>query len=156
MKWTVEKKEIAVKEILLEIMKGRSLTAILKTEERGNLPSKVTFFEWLKEDEELTNQYARATEVRADIIFDDILAIADENTNDTSINENGIEVVNNDVIQRSRLRIDARKWVLSKLNPKKFGDKTDITSGGEKINTNISILNIDPFIEDNGTNDSTS
>ena len=132
-KWTVEKKEIAVKEILLEIMKGRSLTAILKTEERGNLPSKVTFFEWLKEDEELTNQYARATEVRADIIFDDILAIADENTNDTSINENGIEVVNNDVIQRSRLRIDARKWVLSKLNPKKFGDKTDITSGGEKI-----------------------
>ena len=132
-KWTVEKKEIAVKEILLEIMKGRSLTAILKTEERGNLPSKVTFFEWLKEDEELTNQYARATEVRADIIFDDILAIADENTNDTSINENGIEVVNNDVIQRSRLRIDARKWVLSKLNPKKFGDKTDVTSGGEKI-----------------------
>lgn len=132
-KWTVEKKEIAVKEILLEIMKGRSLTVILKTEERGNLPSKVTFFEWLKEDEELTNQYARATEVRADIIFDDILSIADENTNDTYINDNGIEVVNNDVIQRSRLRIDSRKWVLSKLNPKKYGDKTDITSGGEKI-----------------------
>ena len=132
-KWTVEKKEIAVKEILLEIMKGRSLTAILKTEERGNLPSKVTFFEWLKEDEELTNQNARATEVRADIIFDDILSIADENTNDTYINDNGIEVVNNDVIQRSRLRIDSRKWVLSKLNPKKYGDKTDITSGGEKI-----------------------
>ena len=134
-KWTVEKKEIAVKEILLEIMKGRSLTSILKTDERGDLPSKVTFFEWLKEDEELTNQYARASEIRADIIFDDILAIADENTNDTSINENGIEVVNNDVIQRSRLRIDARKWVLSKMNPKKFGDKTDITSGGEKIQT---------------------
>ena len=133
-KWTVEKKEIAVKEILLEIMKGRSLTAILKTEERGNLPSKVTFFEWLKEDEELTNQYARATEVRAEAIFDDILAIADENTNDTSINENGIEVVNNDVIQRSRLRIDARKWVLSKLNPKKFGDKTDITTNGKEVN----------------------
>ena len=133
-KWTVEKKEIAVKEILLEIMKGRSLTSILKTDERGDLPSKVTFFEWLKEDEELTNQYARATEVRADIIFDDILAIADENTNDTSINENGIEVVNNDVIQRSRLRIDARKWVLSKLNPKKFGDKTDITTNGKEVN----------------------
>ena len=154
-KWTVEKKEIAVKEILLEIMKGRSLTAILKTEERGNLPSKVTFFEWLKEDEELTNQYARATEVRADIIFDDILAIADENTNDTSINENGIEVVNNDVIQRSRLRIDARKWVLSKLNPKKFGDKT-IHSGDadNPIQTTFSILNIDPLSDE--SNDSTA
>lgn len=132
-KWAVEKKEIAVKEILLEIMKGRSLTSILKTDERGDLPSKVTFFEWLKEDEELTNQYARATELRAEVIFDDILSIADENTNDTYINDNGIEVVNNDVIQRSRLRIDSRKWVLSKLNPKKYGDKTDITSGGEKI-----------------------
>ena len=154
-KWTVEKKEIAVKEILLEIMKGRSLTAILKTEERGNLPSKVTFFEWLKEDEELTNQYARATEVRADIIFDDILAIADENTNDTSINENGIEVVNNDVIQRSRLRIDARKWVLSKLNPKKFGDKTIHSGDSENpIQTTFSILNIDPLSDE--SNDSTS
>ena len=153
-KWTVEKKEIAVKEILLEIMKGRSLTAILKTEERGNLPSKVTFFEWLKEDEELTNQYARATEVRADIIFDDILAIADENTNDTSINENGIEVVNNDVIQRSRLRIDARKWVLSKLNPKKFGDKTDITSGGEKIQTTPQEVKITIVKSENASDDS--
>lgn len=146
-KWTVEKKEIAVKEILLEIMKGRSLTAILKTEERGDLPSKVTFFEWLKEDEELTNQYARATEVRADIIFDDILAIADENTNDTSINENGIEVVNNDVIQRSRLRIDARKWVLSKLNPKKFGDKIQTEHSGEIKGVNLSSLSTQELIE---------
>ena len=146
-KWTVEKKEIAVKEILLEIMKGRSLTAILKTEERGNLPSKVTFFEWLKEDEELTNQYARATEVRADIIFDDILAIADENTNDTSINENGIEVVNNDVIQRSRLRIDARKWVLSKLNPKKFGDKIQTEHSGEIKGVNLSSLSTQELID---------
>ena len=153
-KWTVEKKEIAVKEILLEIMKGRSLTSILKTDERGNLPSKVTFFEWLKEDEELTNQYARATEVRADIIFDDILAIADENTNDTSINENGIEVVNNDVIQRSRLRIDARKWVLSKLNPKKFGDKTDVTSGGEKIQTTPQEVKITIVKSENASDDS--
>ena len=115
-----------------EIEKGRSLRNVLKDD---GMPSTSTFYEWLDNDDVKSKQYARATSVRADIIFDDILSIADENTNDTYINDNGIEVVNNDVIQRSRLRIDSRKWVLSKLNPKKYGDKTDITSGGEKIQT---------------------
>jgi hypothetical protein len=114
-----------------EIEKGRALRTILKEEE---MPSTSTFYQWLDNNDDKAKQYARATEVRADVIFDDILGIADENINDTYVNDNGIEVVNNDVIQRSRLRIDARKWVLSKLNPKKYGDKTDITSGGEKIN----------------------
>ena len=115
-----------------EIKKERSLRNVLKDD---GMPSTSTFYEWLDNDDVKSKQYARATSVRADIIFDDILSIADENTNDTYINDNGIEVVNNDVIQRSRLRIDSRKWVLSKLNPKKYGDKTDITSGGEKIQT---------------------
>lgn len=132
-KWTVEKKEIAVKEILLEIMKGRSLTSILKTDEREDLPSKVTFFEWLKEDEELTNRYARATEVRAEVIFDEIIEIADKQSEDVGEDENGNKVINHNIVQRNRLQIDARKWALSKMFPKKFGDKTDITSGGEKI-----------------------
>ena len=135
-----------------EVEKGRALRNVLKDE---NMPSTSTFYQWLDNDEVKAKQYARATEVRADIIFDDILAIADENTNDTSINENGIEVVNNDVIQRSRLRIDARKWVLSKLNPKKFGDKT-IHSGDadNPIQTTFSILNIDPLSDE--SNDSAS
>jgi hypothetical protein len=118
--------------VCLEIEKGRALRNVLKDDK---MPSTSTFYQWLDNNEDKAKQYARATQVRADIIFDDILSIADENEKDTYINENGIEVVNSDVIQRSRLRIDARKWVLSKLNPKKYGDKTDITSGGEKINT---------------------
>ena len=130
MAYTDKDKDNIFEYVCQEIEKGRALRNVLKDE---NMPSTSTFYQWLDNDEVKAKQYARATEVRADIIFDDILSIADENTNDTSINENGIEVVNNDVIQRSRLRIDARKWVLSKLNPKKFGDKTDITSGGEKI-----------------------
>ena len=130
MAYTDKDKDNIFEYVCQEIEKGKALRNVLKDE---NMPSTSTFYQWLDNDEVKAKQYARATEVRADIIFDDILAIADENTNDTSINENGIEVVNNDVIQRSRLRIDARKWVLSKLNPKKFGDKTDITSGGEKI-----------------------
>ena len=152
MAYTDKDKDNIFEYVCQEIEKGRALRNVLKDE---NMPGTSTFYQWLDNDEVKAKQYARATEVRADIIFDDILAIADENTNDTSINENGIEVVNNDVIQRSRLRIDARKWVLSKLNPKKFGDKT-IHSGDadNPIQTTFSILNIDPLSDE--SNDSTS
>ena len=146
MAYTDKDKDNIFEYVCQEIEKGRALRNVLKDE---NMPSTSTFYQWLDNDEVKAKQYARATEVRADIIFDDILAIADENTNDTSINENGIEVVNNDVIQRSRLRIDARKWVLSKLNPKKFGDKTIHSGDAENpIQTTFSILNIDPLSDE--------
>jgi hypothetical protein len=117
--------------ILIQIECGRALRKILKDDE--NMPSTQTFYKWIDENNEKSKRYARACEVRAEIIFDDILSIADENTNDTYVDENGLEKVNQDVIQRSRLRIDARKWVLSKLNPKKFGDKLDVTSDNKPI-----------------------
>jgi hypothetical protein len=116
--------------ICTEIEKGRALRNVLKEDK---MPSTSTFYEWLELYPDKSKQYTRATEIRAEAIFDDILSIADENANDTYINDNGIEVVNNDVIQRSRLRIDARKWVLSKLNPKKFGEKLDVTSDNKPI-----------------------
>jgi hypothetical protein len=47
-----------------------------------------------------------------------------------------IEVVNTEHIQRSRLRVDARKWIASKLKPKKYGDKMDVTSDGKAIKGN--------------------
>lgn len=115
-----------------EIEKGKALRNVLKDD---NMPSTSTFYEWLDIYPEKAKQYARATEVRAEAIFDDILSIADENANDTYVNDQGIEVTNNDVIQRSRLRIDARKWVLAKLNPKKFGEKLDVTSDNKPIST---------------------
>jgi hypothetical protein len=125
--------------VCIEIEKGRALRNILKDE---NMPSTSTFYQWLDSNSDKAKQYARATEIRADIIFDDILNIADDNVNDTYTVE-GVELTNHDVIQRSRLRIDARKWVLSKLNPKKFGDKTDITSGGEKIQSSPTTIQVE-------------
>lgn len=116
-----------------EIEKGRALRNILKDE---NMPSTSTFYQWLDSNSDKAKQYARATEIRADIIFDDILSIADDNVNDKYTNDDGVELTNHDVIQRSRLRIDARKWVLSKLNPKKFGDKIQQEHSGE-VTTNV-------------------
>lgn len=95
------------------------------------------FYQMLKDSEELSKRYARACDARADKIFDDMLSIADENSRDTFVDDNGIERTDHDVIQRSKLMVDTRKWVLAKLAPKKYGDKIDVTSDGEKINTPI-------------------
>jgi len=111
---------------------GESLRNILRDD---IMPSTSTFFRWIDDDEEKAKQYARAKELYADKVFDDIVLIADGTDDDVFVDENGIEQTNHNIIQRDRLRIDARKWHLSKLNPKKYGDKLDMTSGGDKIKT---------------------
>lgn len=94
-----------------------------------------TFYDWIKADIELSNKYARARELQAEYLADQILSIADDVSNDTIIDdETGRESANHEWINRSRLRVDARKWIASKLFPKKYGDKVDLTTAGEKIN----------------------
>jgi len=129
--WTDEKKQTAITIILEQIGEGKSVRAILDHADREVLPSWPTFNEWMKEDETLVKQYARVCEMRADKIFDEILTIADDGSNDTYTDDEGNTYTNHDVIARSRLRVDARKWALSKMNPKKYGDKT-ILAGDEE------------------------
>jgi hypothetical protein len=54
------------------------------------------------------------------------MAVSDDGSNDTYTDENGATRTEQDVIARSRLRVDARKWAMSKMAPKKYGDKLDI------------------------------
>jgi hypothetical protein len=81
--------------------------------------SKGTLITWLARH---ADQYVRAREAQADKLAEDILAIADDGSNDTYQTDDG-EVTNHDVIARSRLRVDARKWLAGKMAPKKYGDK---------------------------------
>ena len=149
MAYSKEEKEKIYTHIFNEIIEGRALRTILKTD--TGMPPAITFFDWISKDDEKAKQYAHACELRAESIFDEIIEIADDKSRDITITENG-EIANNEFIQRSRIRIDARKWIASKLNPKKFGEKIDHTSGGEKIQT-VPILTIDPLSDanDNGT-----
>ena len=103
-----------------------------------------SFYEWIAKDKSLGDKYARARELQAEYMAEQIIAIADETSNDTLTNkETGNESANNEWIARSRLRVDARKWIASKLLPKKYGDKVDVTSGGEKI------ASLPPFMKSN-------
>lgn len=112
------------------IAEGKSLRSMLRDDE--SLPASSTVFRWLSLNKEFSEQYTRARESQADVLFDEILAIADDGTNDTYLTDEG-ERVNHDVIARSKLRVDARKWMAGKLRPKVYGEKIQTEHSGGLI-----------------------
>lgn len=134
--WEGEKKEEAIKLVMQGVVEGKSLRAIFK-EQKDNkkLPSRKTFNEWLAGDLELSDLYASCACVREDDIFEECLEIADDQEDDTYEDEDGNVHVNHNVINRSKVRIDTRKWMLGKMRPKKYGDRVV----NENINKNTDI-----------------
>ena len=96
------------------------------------MPARSTVIGWLfdGDHEEFMDQYARAREVQAEVLADELADIADDGSNDFTTDKNGKAVVDHEHIQRSRLRIDTRKWVAAKLLPKRYGDKLQHTGEG--------------------------
>lgn len=94
------------------------------------MPSLETVFRWIRTNNEFREQYTRAKEESADALFDEIQDIADDGTNDwmTIETRDGYEkeVVNHEAIARSKLRVDTRKWMASKMKPKKYGDRLEL------------------------------
>jgi hypothetical protein len=111
----------------------RGLKTICKR--NPDFPNKSTIMRWLTELPEFKDQYARAKELQAEFIADQILEIADNSEDDIRTDDNGKQYVDHDHINRSRLRVESRKWVASKLLPKKYGDKTtlDVNPGEDSI-----------------------
>jgi len=105
------------------------------------MPSATTIKKWVREDakenetdkEGFATLYARAKDEQADSLVEEMLDIADDKTKDTVSTEFG-ESGNAVAVARARLQIDTRKFIAAKLKPKKYGDKLDLTSLGEKIN----------------------
>lgn len=95
------------------------------------MPSVRTVLRWLREDKDgFCAQYARAKEEQADMMIEEMIDISDDGTNDLMTIEKGdmsYEIENKEVTNRSKLRVDTRKWIASKLKPKKYGDKLEHT-----------------------------
>lgn len=137
---TTYTEEIAA-EILTRISNGESLRSIVKDD---HMPAQSTVYMWLLRDERFAEQYARAREEQAETMADEIVAISDEQPDmDPIIDKNTGEVVemrmHSAYVQWQKNRVDARKWVASKLKPKKYGDKLDVTSDGQKVGLAINI-----------------
>lgn len=118
--------------ICQELVEGRSLRSICKEE---SMPCIATVFSWFRQKPEFLKQYEKAKEEQADSLAEEMLDIADDGTNDWMEKRNAEgEVVgwtiNGEHVQRSRLRLDARKWIASKLKPKKYGERLSV--GGDE------------------------
>ena len=125
--------------ICTEIAGGRSVREICRD---PKMPCLRSVFAWLAQHEEFREMYRAAREAQADYIFDEILEIADDGRNDwrERQQEDGgtVMVLNKEHVNRSRLRIDARKWVLARMNAKKYGERvsTELTgANGGPIKT---------------------
>lgn len=138
------------------ISKGDSLRAICREDE---MPGQSTVFQWLAANKEFAEQYARAREAQADFYAEEIIEISDDGTNDWMERRSEAEkgagvntgwVLNGEHVQRSRLRVDARKWFASKVAPKKYGDKYMNEHSGpdggpiETKTTEVRVTIIDP------------
>lgn len=130
--------QILADKICERLAMGESMRTVCKEED---IPSMQTVFSWLRTNDKFLEQYARAKQESADAMAEEILDIADDGTNDyTTIEfDNGYEkeVINHEVLARSRLRVDTRKWLMSKMKPKKYGDKVDVTTNGKDMPTPI-------------------
>lgn len=110
---------------------GMSLRAVCREEK---MPDKATVFRWLREHKEFRDQYARATEERTEAQSEILLEIGDESIEAA---HSADPKAANAVVSGYKLKADNLKWSMSKMKPKKYGDKIDVTSGGEKLPTPI-------------------
>lgn len=136
---TVRTPEI-VDAILTQIAEGRSLVSILKS--RADFPVYSSFMEWVSQDKVLAERYAKAKEDQADYLAEELLDIADDGSNDwmeTNDPENPGWKLNGEHYQRSRLRVDTRKWIASKLKAKKYGDYQRTELSGEVRAVSITV-----------------
>lgn len=91
---------------------------------------------WASESEEFAKRYAHAMNLRTDRMAEEILDISDDGANDWIERErdddgNPIRIVDHEHIQRSKLRVDSRKWLMAKMMPKKYGERTTIAGDPE-------------------------
>lgn len=137
--YTEEQKTKIVDEVCELIEDGMSARNALN-QQKDKIPRK-TFYSWIDNDESKRNQYARACEERTHKMADEILEIADFTENDTIETEKG-PMPYNEWINRSKLRVDARKWLMSKMLPKVYGDKIDHTNDGGKFEQQLMSVQI--------------
>lgn len=141
--------------ICARIAAGEALRTVCRDDD---MPAASTVFGWLAGSDEalkpFMEQYARSRKIQADALVDELLEIADDGTNDWMERRSEAEkgagigtgwVLNGEHVQRSRLRVDTRKWFASKVYPKMYGDK--VVVGGDADNpivTKIVRTVIDP------------
>ena len=117
--------EALAAEICRRLAEGETLRSVCRD---PAMPNKATILRWLadKAKADFRARYTYAREMQADALFDEALEIADDASGDWFTDKDGKKALDHENIQRSRLRVDTRKWAAGKMAPKKYGDKLDL------------------------------
>ena len=105
-----------------KLAQGISLRTACKADD---MPDCSTVFSWMRKFPEFHKRYEEAKQESSDAMSEDIMEIADDETKD---------------VQRARLQVDTRKWLMAKMKPKKYGEKVDMTTNGKDMPTPILML----------------
>jgi len=100
---------------------------LIKIERDDGMPTYSTVYRWLEKNTAFRELYARAREVGWSRLSEQIVELSDDSRGDTVIDEDGEWRTDYENVQRSRLMVDTRKWLLSKVLPKIYGDKLALT-----------------------------
>lgn len=114
-------------QICLRLASGETLTKVCASE---GFPAITTVYNWIEANPEFCKHYTRARNYFYSRMGDDVVDQSDDARNDWAEDEDGNRIVNHENIQRSRLRVDTRKWLLSKMLPKLYGDKVSLEHSG--------------------------
>ena len=119
-----------VDQICERLAEGVSLRSICS---EPGMPSVGAFLGWVAADPKLAEQYAHARALCMDAMAEQILEIADtpQIGQKTVSKATGLEITEGDMIEHRKLRVDARKWLMAKMAPKKYGDKVETTHKGD-------------------------
>ena len=126
-------------EICRRMSKGETVRSIGRD---PAMPEENTIRGWALDDKDgFFAQYTRAVQIRAGVWAEEIIEISDDGSQDTYIDPaTGNERTNAEVVARSRLRVDTRKWMLSKVLPKIYGEKLDLNHGVQPENPLANLL----------------
>lgn len=108
------------------LAEGESLRAVCRDD---GMPNISTVLRWVIRMDEFRAQYARARDIGLDVMADEMLNIADTTVEGVRREESAdgsVKEVREDMLGHRRLQVDARKWYLSKLAPKKYGERSEV------------------------------
>lgn len=126
MAYSKKDKEKIISDIVALTIAGKSITKICLLK---GMPNKDTIFDWLSKDKDFSDRYARAKEIQAHCMFGEIIDLVDDS--------DPMEAA------KTRIQVDTRKWFLAKVLPKIYGDKIDVTTNGDSINSTKFIVDND-------------
>jgi hypothetical protein len=107
-----------VKSICTRISEGEKLPNILKEE---GMPVRSTFYKWKRENKEFSDLYVNVAHDKGELCVEEIDSTI-EDLKAAKIDASTANVI-----------IQALKWKAAKFYPKMYGEKVDVTSGGEKL-----------------------